>query len=208
MNALPRLALATAVALGGSAVQTQAVAAPGKAAIASPYVAANDGTPLYVKDWGPKNGPVVVFSHGWPLSSDSWESQMLFLAGKGYRVIAHDRRGHGRSGQPWAGNNMDQYADDLDAVLRALDVKRATLVGFSTGGGEVARYIGRHGTARVAKAVLVGAVTPIMGQTPTHPEGVPTAGCTGVCSSSESSSTTGMSVGSAITSTRRPPSRR
>lgn len=176
MNALSRLALAASIALGGFAVQTQAVAAPpATAAIASPYVAAADGTPLYVKDWGPKNGPVVVFSHGWPLNADSWESQMLFLAEKGYRVIAHDRRGHGRSGQPWAGNNMDQYADDLDAVLRALDVKRATLVGFSTGGGEVARYIGRHGTARVAKAVLVGAVTPIMGQTPTHPEGVPTA---------------------------------
>jgi non-heme chloroperoxidase len=117
----------------------------------------------------------VVFSHGWPLNSDSWESQMQFLAEHGYRVIAHDRRGHGRSGQPWANNTMDQYADDLDAVLTALNVKSATLVGFSTGGGEVARYIGRHGTARVAKAVLVGAITPIMGQTPTHPEGVPTA---------------------------------
>ncbi|HEY8878836.1 MAG TPA: alpha/beta hydrolase [Roseateles sp.] len=176
MNAITRLALAASIALGGFAVQTQAVAAPATAAaVASQYVAANDGTPLFVKDWGPKNGPVVVFSHGWPLNADSWESQMQFLADHGYRVIAHDRRGHGRSGQPWAGNNMDQYADDLDAVLRALDVKRATLVGFSTGGGEVARYIGRHGTARVAKAVLVGAITPMMGQSPTHPEGVPTA---------------------------------
>ncbi|RZL28326.1 MAG: alpha/beta hydrolase, partial [Rubrivivax sp.] len=147
--------LVAAAAVAGFAAQTTASAAPAaaKAAIASPYVAANDGTPLYVKDWGPRNGPVVVFSHGWPLNADSWESQMQFLAEHGYRVIAHDRRGHGRSGQPWAGNNMDQYADDLDAVLRALDVKRATLVGFSTGGGEVARYIGRHGTARVAKAV-------------------------------------------------------
>lgn len=178
MNAITRLALAATLAIGGFAVQTQAVAAPAQAAtaaIASSYVAAADGTPLYVKDWGPKNGPVVVFSHGWPLNSDSWESQMQFLAEKGYRVIAHDRRGHGRSGQPWAGNTMDQYGDDLGAVLSALDVKRATLVGFSTGGGEVARYIGRHGTARVAKVVLVGAITPIMGQSPTHPEGVPTA---------------------------------
>ena len=184
MNALSRIALATTVALGGLSAQVQA--APAKApvsaavaaataAIASQYVAANDGTPLYVKDWGPRNGPVVVFSHGWPLNSDSWESQMQFLAERGFRVIAHDRRGHGRSGQPWANNTMDQYADDLDSVLTALNVKNATLVGFSTGGGEVARYIGRHGTARVAKAVLVGAITPIMGQTPTHPEGVPTA---------------------------------
>jgi non-heme chloroperoxidase len=178
MNAITRLALATAIAVGGFAAQTTASAAPAaaaKAAVNSPYVAANDGTPLYVKDWGPKNGPVVVFSHGWPLNADSWESQMQFLADKGYRVIAHDRRGHGRSGQPWAGNTMDQYADDLGAVLTALDVRRATLVGFSTGGGEVARYIGRHGTARVAKVVLVGAITPMMGQSPTHPEGVPTA---------------------------------
>jgi non-heme chloroperoxidase len=177
MNAFTRLALAASIALGGFASQT-AAAAPERAAtaaLASNYVAAADGTPLYVKDWGPKTGPVVVFSHGWPLNADSWESQMQFLAEKGFRVIAHDRRGHGRSGQPWAGNTMDQYADDLDAVLRALDVKRATLVGFSTGGGEVARYVGRHGTARVAKVVLVSAVTPIMGASPTHPNGVPEA---------------------------------
>jgi non-heme chloroperoxidase len=172
MNAIARLALAAALA----AALAVGIAAPAAAApLASPYVAAHDGTPLYVKDWGPRTGPVVVFSHGWPLSADSWESQMQFLADKGYRVIAHDRRGHGRSGQPWAGNTMDQYADDLDAVLRALDVKRATLVGFSTGGGEVARYIGRHGTARVAKVAFVAAITPMMGQSPTHPEGVPTA---------------------------------
>lgn len=179
MNAFSRLTLAVTLALGGFAVQTQAGAAAAQPA-ASPaaagqYVSAADGTQLYVKDWGPKTGPVVVFSHGWPLNADSWESQMQFLAEHGFRVIAHDRRGHGRSGQPWAGNNIDQYADDLDAVLRTLDVKRATLVGFSTGGGEVARYIGRHGTARVAKTVLVGAVTPIMGQTATNPNGVPTA---------------------------------
>lgn len=178
MNAFTRLALAATLVVGGFTAQTPATAAPAitaAAAVAGQYVAADDGTPLFVKDWGPRNGPVVVFSHGWPLNADSWESQMQFLAEHGFRVIAHDRRGHGRSGQPWTGNNMDQYADDLDAVLRALDVKRATLVGFSTGGGEVARYIGRHGTARVAKAVLVSAVTPIMGQTPSHPEGVPTA---------------------------------
>ncbi|WP_235533610.1 MULTISPECIES: alpha/beta fold hydrolase [unclassified Roseateles] len=141
----------------------------------SQYVSAADGTQLYVKDWGPKDGPVVVLSHGWPLNSDSWESQMQFLAENGYRVIAHDRRGHGRSGQPWAGNNMDQYADDLDAVIRAFDVKRITLIGFSTGGGEVTRYVGRHGTSRVAKVALISAITPIMGQTPTNPNGVPTA---------------------------------
>lgn len=175
MTAFTRLAIAATIAIGGFAAQTQAMAAAATAAIASPYVAAADGTPLFVKDWGPRNGPVVVFSHGWPLNADSWESQMQFLAERGYRVIAHDRRGHGRSGQPWAGNNMDQYGDDLGAVLTALDVKRATLVGFSTGGGEVARYIGRHGTARVAKVVLVGAVTPIMGQSPTNPNGVPEA---------------------------------
>ncbi len=177
MNALSRLALAATIALGGFALQTVASAAPAAATvtIASPFVAANDGTPLYVKDWGPKDGPVVVFSHGWPLNADSWESQMQFLAEHGYRVIAHDRRGHGRSGQPWANNTMDQYADDLDAVLRAKGVKRATLVGFSTGGGEVARYIGRHGTERVAKVAFVSAVTPIMGASPTHLEGVPEA---------------------------------
>ena len=139
MNAISRLALATAVAIGGFAVQTQVGAATAKPAAplaaASQYVTAADGTQLYVKDWGPKTGPVVVFSHGWPLNADSWESQMQFLAEHGFRVIAHDRRGLGRSGQPWAGNNIDQYADDLDAVLRTLDVKRATLVGFSTGGG-------------------------------------------------------------------------
>lgn len=179
MHSLSRLAATTALAVGGFGAQLQPASAatsvqPPQTA-ASQYIAAADGTALYVKDWGPRNGPVVVFSHGWPLNADSWESQMQFLAEKGMRVIAHDRRGHGRSGQPWAGNNIDQYADDLDAVLRHLDVKRVTLVGFSTGGGEVARYIGRHGTGRVAKAVLVGAITPIMGQTPTNPNGVPTA---------------------------------
>ena len=134
-------------------------------------VRAYDGTELYYKDWG--EGPVVTFSHGWPLSADAWDGQMIFLAQHGYRAIAHDRRGHGRSGQAGTGNDMDGYADDLAAVLEALDVRDATLVGHSTGGGEVARYIGRHGTERVAKAMLVAAVPPIMLQTPTNPEGLP-----------------------------------
>lgn len=137
------------------------------------YVTTRDGVQLYYKDWGPKDGPVVTFSHGWPLSSDSWESQMIFLASHGYRVVAHDRRGHGRSSQPRDGNDMDHYADDLAAVIEALDLKDVTLVGFSTGGGEVARYIGRHGTARVKKAVLVSAVPPLMLKTADNPGGLP-----------------------------------
>jgi non-heme chloroperoxidase len=137
------------------------------------YITTADGVQLYYKDWGPRSGQIVVFSHGWPLSSDSWESQMLFLADEGYRVVAHDRRGHGRSSQPWEGNDMDHYADDLATVLETLDLRNATLVGFSTGGGEVARYIGRHGTSRVKKAVLVSAVTPIMVKAPDNPNGVP-----------------------------------
>lgn len=136
-------------------------------------ITTQDGVELYYKDWGPKSGQVVMFSHGWPLSSDSWESQMQFLADKGYRVVAHDRRGHGRSSQPWEGNDMDHYADDLAAVIKALNVKDVTLVGFSTGGGEVARYIGRHGTDRVKKAALISAVPPIMLKTDSNPNGVP-----------------------------------
>ena len=134
-------------------------------------VTARDGTRIHITDWG--HGAPVVFSHGWPLSGDAWEDQMLFLANHGYRVIAHDRRGHGRSSQPWHGNDMDTYADDLATVLDTLDLTGATLVGHSTGGGEVARYIGRHGTGRVAKAVLVGAVTPQMMVSPNNPDGVP-----------------------------------
>lgn len=132
-----------------------------------------DGTQLYYKDWGNKAGPTVIFSHGWPLSSDSWDSQMFFLASHGYRAIAHDRRGHGRSSQPWDGNDMDTYADDLSELFEHLDLKDVTMVGHSTGGGEVARFIGRHGTARVKKAVLLGAVTPLMVQTAANPEGTP-----------------------------------
>ncbi|MEG1329682.1 MAG: alpha/beta hydrolase, partial [Janthinobacterium sp.] len=130
-----------------------------------------DGTLIHYKDWG--SGPPVVFSHGWPLSSDAWEDQMFYLASRGYRVIAHDRRGHGRSSQPFDGNDMDTYADDLAALIAALDLTGATLVGHSTGGGEVARYIGRHGTGRLAGAVLVGAVPPLMLQTTENPLGLP-----------------------------------
>ncbi|ALU44592.1 alpha/beta fold hydrolase [Pseudoalteromonas rubra] len=135
-------------------------------------ITTEDNVQIYYKDWGPKDGEVVTFSHGWPLSSDSWESQMQFLAEQGYRVIAHDRRGHGRSSQPWEGNDMNHYADDLAAVIDALKLNKVTLVGFSTGGGEVARYIGRHGTKHVNKAVLVSAVTPLMVKTDTNPNGI------------------------------------
>lgn len=134
-------------------------------------ITTKDGTRIYFKDWG--SGQPVVFSHGWPLSSDSWESQMFFLAANGYRCIAHDRRGHGRSGQPSEGNEMDTYADDLAALIEKLDLKNIILIGFSAGGGEVARYIGRHGTKRVAKAVLVAAVTPLMLKTPANSGGLP-----------------------------------
>lgn len=136
-------------------------------------ITTRDGVQIYYKDWGPREGQVVTLSHGWPLSSDSWESQMLFLADRGFRVVAHDRRGHGRSSQPWDGNDMDHYADDLAAVIETLDLRDITPVGFSTGGGEVARYIGRHGTSRVKKAVLVSAVPPIMLKTEFNPGGLP-----------------------------------
>jgi non-heme chloroperoxidase len=144
---------------------------PSKGAKTMSTITTKDGTEIYYKDWG--KGPVVTFSHGWPLSSDAWDGQMLFLAQNGFRVVAHDRRGHGRSSQASSGNDMNGYADDLAAVIEALDLKDATLVGHSTGGGEVARYIGRHGTKRVAKAVLIAAVPPIMLKTPANPEGLP-----------------------------------
>jgi non-heme chloroperoxidase len=152
---------------------TAAEAAPPKGTVSGSYITTADGVQLYYKDWGPRNGPVVTFSHGWPLNSDSFESQMIFLADQGYRVVAHDRRGHGRSSQPWEGNDMNHYADDLATVINTLDLKGVTVVGFSTGGGEVARYIGRHGTSRVKKAVLIGAVPPLMLKTPDNVTGVP-----------------------------------
>jgi non-heme chloroperoxidase len=134
-------------------------------------ITTKDGTQIYYKDWG--SGQPVVFSHGWPLSSDSWEAQMLFLATNGYRCIAHDRRGHGRSSQPWNGNEMNTYADDLATLMDTLDLKNAVMIGFSAGGGEVARYIGRHGTKRLAKAALISAVPPLMLKTAANPGGLP-----------------------------------
>src|SRR5437879_7912921 len=134
-------------------------------------ITTKDGTTIFYKDWG--TGQPVVFSHGWPLTADAWDDQTFFVASNGYRAIAHDRRGHGRSSQPWDGNDMDTYADDLAALLDTLDLHDAVLVGHSTGGGEVTRYIGRHGTSRVARAVLVGAVPPLMLKTAANPGGLP-----------------------------------
>jgi len=136
-----------------------------------PTITMKDGTRIYYKDWG--SGQPIVFSHGWPLSADAWDDQMLFLALRGYRCIAHDRRGHGRSDQPWSGHDMDTYADDLATLTETLDLLSAIHVGHSTGGGEVARYIGRHGTKRVAGAVLISSITPLMLKTATNPGGLP-----------------------------------
>jgi non-heme chloroperoxidase len=144
---------------------------PAKGAHSVNTITAKDGTPLYFKDWG--RGPVVTFSHGWPLNADAWDGQMLFLVQNGFRVVAHDRRGHGRSGQASSNNDMNGYADDLATVIETLDLNKVTLVGHSTGGGEVTRYIGRHGTKRVSRAVLIGAVPPLLLKTPANPEGIP-----------------------------------
>ncbi|MBZ9799574.1 alpha/beta fold hydrolase [Mesorhizobium sp. ES1-4] len=159
------------VASSSGAQQNPHVPTPQSGRKTMSTITSKDGTEIYYKDWG--RGPPITFSHGWPLNSDAWDAQMLFLAHNGFRVVAHDRRGHGRSSQATSGNDMDGYADDLAAVIEALDLRDATLVGHSTGGGEVARYIGRHGTERVAKAVLIAAVPPIMVKTPANPEGLP-----------------------------------
>lgn len=153
-----------------STVREPVTRGPASAPVGSTIIT-RDGTEIYYKDWG--EGPAVTFSHGWPLNSDAWDGQLLFLAQNGFRVVAHDRRGHGRSSQSAYGNDMNGYADDLAAVIEALDLRGVTLVGHSTGGGEVARYVGRHGTSRVAKAVLIAAVPPIMLQTAANPEGLP-----------------------------------
>jgi non-heme chloroperoxidase len=142
-----------------------------KGAHSKDTITTKDGTRIYYKDWG--SGQPIVFSHGWPLNSDAWEDQMMFLGLHGYRCIAHDRRGHGRSSQPWTGNDMDSYADDLAVLVEELDLQNAIHVGHSTGGGEVARYVGRHGTSRIAKVVLIGAVTPLLLKTPNNPGGLP-----------------------------------
>ncbi|WP_228896172.1 alpha/beta fold hydrolase [Pseudoduganella aquatica] len=167
------LAAIAAAAMLPLAATSEAQAAPAGKPVrkTASTITTKDGVDIYYKDWG--SGQPVVFSHGWPLNSDSWEAQMFHLANNGFRVIAHDRRGHGRSSQPWDGNDMDHYADDLAAVIEALDLKNAILVGFSTGGGEVARYVGRHGTKRVAKLALVSAVPPLMLKTADNPGGLP-----------------------------------
>lgn len=160
--------VATLVAAGGKAIAATGLQ---DSTNTTGTITGNGGTRIFYKDWA--KGPAVVFSHGWPLTADAWDGQMLFLGQRGYRVVAHDRRSHGRSDQTWDGNNMDTYADDLAAVIDALDLRNIVLVGHSTGGGEIAHYIGRYGTGRVAKVVLVGAVPPQMVKSPNNPDGLP-----------------------------------
>lgn len=176
LGQLATVSAALALPVGGLAMPTSSLGAtaPSQPPHGHPTmstITTKDGTQIYYKDWG--QGQPVVFSHGWPLSADAWDAQMLFLSSHGYRTIAHDRRGHGRSGQPWNGNDMDTYADDLAALIEKLDLKNIVLVGHSTGGGEVAHYVGRHGSSRVAKIVLIGAVPPIMVKTTNNPGGLP-----------------------------------
>ncbi|TPG52630.1 alpha/beta fold hydrolase [Sphingomonas glacialis] len=166
------LAVAGAIGIPSYALSSAAPSrSPARHGAGEGAIKTQDGTPIFYRDWG--DGPVVVLSHGWPLNSDAWQDQLFFLASNGCRVIAHDRRGHGRSGQSWVGNDIDHYADDLAAVMDGLDLQGVTLVGHSTGGGEISRYIGRHGTVRLSKAVLVSAIPPIRLRTPTNPNGAP-----------------------------------
>jgi non-heme chloroperoxidase len=170
MAAASALAMLPTIAIAAKA-QVVIPAARSRGVRTVSTIKTKDGTEIYYKDWG--TGHPVTFSHGWPLSADAWDDQMFFLASRGFRCIAHDRRGHGRSSQPWNGNNLDTYADDLSALMEALDLKSAIMIGHSTGGGEVARYLGRHGTGRVAKAVLMSAIPPLMLKTPANPGGLP-----------------------------------
>ncbi|MFG1350893.1 alpha/beta fold hydrolase [Xanthobacter autotrophicus] len=164
---------ALATALGLPLPAAAATSATTKGTTAMPFVTTKDGVEIFYKDWGPKDAQPIVFHHGWPLSSDDWDAQMMFFVEKGYRVVAHDRRGHGRSTQVGSGHDMDHYAADAAAVFEHLDLKNAVHIGHSTGGGEVAHYVARHGKGRVAKAVLIGAVPPIMLKTPANPGGLP-----------------------------------
>nr|WP_305123153.1 alpha/beta hydrolase [Roseomonas sp. GC11] len=161
--------------LGEAAVAETQAASPTSGVKTVSSITTRDGVSIYYKDWGPRTGQPVILSHGWPLNADSWENQAFHLASNGFRVITHDRRGHGRSSQPWDGNDMDHYADDLAQLIEALDLRGVSLFGFSTGGGEISRYVGRHGTGRVAKLGLISAVPPQMVVSPTNPGGLPMA---------------------------------